>query len=125
MYKSSQQDKLGLTVCYRTDDEEDQGIYIGEVSDHMRLNAILLLNTTVFSRVIQVIQLIFKHSWFLGESKQHSSKRWKNQEGGQDITGMFFAQRQITSTTTTDELTSSLRSSWRSSVSRDNQSINR
>lgn len=25
------QDKLGLTVCYRTDDEEDIGIYISEV----------------------------------------------------------------------------------------------
>ncbi|KAI7797384.1 PDZ domain-containing protein 4 [Triplophysa rosa] len=32
LYKSSQQGKLGLTVCYRTDDEEDQGIYIGEVN---------------------------------------------------------------------------------------------
>uniref|UniRef100_A0A8C5QWW0 PDZ domain containing 4 n=1 Tax=Leptobrachium leishanense TaxID=445787 RepID=A0A8C5QWW0_9ANUR len=25
-------DKLGLTVCYRTDDEEDLGIYVGEVN---------------------------------------------------------------------------------------------
>ncbi|CAJ1084335.1 PDZ domain-containing protein 4-like isoform X2 [Xyrichtys novacula] len=32
LYKSSQQEKLGLTVCYRTDDEEDLGIYIGEVN---------------------------------------------------------------------------------------------
>ncbi|XP_058876995.1 PDZ domain-containing protein 4-like isoform X2 [Acipenser ruthenus] len=32
LYKSSQQDKLGLTVCYRTDEEEDLGIYIGEVN---------------------------------------------------------------------------------------------
>ncbi|XP_051949627.1 PDZ domain-containing protein 4 [Xyrauchen texanus] len=32
LYKSSQQDKLGLTVCYRTEDEEDQGIYVGEVN---------------------------------------------------------------------------------------------
>lgn len=31
LYKSSQQEKLGLTVCYRTDDEEDLGIYVGEV----------------------------------------------------------------------------------------------
>lgn len=31
LYKSCQQDKLGLTVCYRTDDEEDLGIYVGEV----------------------------------------------------------------------------------------------
>ena len=29
--KFRQQDKLGLTVCYRTDDEEDLGIYVGEV----------------------------------------------------------------------------------------------
>lgn len=27
----SSQEKLGLTVCYRTDDEEDTGIYISEV----------------------------------------------------------------------------------------------
>ncbi|XP_003802589.1 PDZ domain-containing protein 4 isoform X2 [Otolemur garnettii] len=32
LYKSSHRDKLGLTVCYRTDDEEDLGIYIGEVN---------------------------------------------------------------------------------------------
>ncbi|XP_069501488.1 PDZ domain-containing protein 4 isoform X2 [Ambystoma mexicanum] len=32
LYKSSHQDKLGLTVCYRTDDEEDLGIYVGEVN---------------------------------------------------------------------------------------------
>ncbi|XP_035502001.1 PDZ domain-containing protein 4-like isoform X2 [Scophthalmus maximus] len=30
--KSRQQDKLGLTVCYRTDEEEDLGIYVGEVN---------------------------------------------------------------------------------------------
>lgn len=29
--KNSHQDKLGLMVCYRTDDEEDLGIYVGEV----------------------------------------------------------------------------------------------
>ncbi|XP_047463108.1 PDZ domain-containing protein 4-like isoform X2 [Mugil cephalus] len=32
LYKSSQQEKLGLTVCYRTDDEDDLGIYVGEVN---------------------------------------------------------------------------------------------
>ncbi|KAM3847256.1 PDZ domain-containing protein 4 [Vipera latastei] len=32
LYKSSHRDKLGLMVCYRTDDEDDVGIYIGEVS---------------------------------------------------------------------------------------------
>ncbi|XP_077001100.1 PDZ domain-containing protein 4 isoform X2 [Tamandua tetradactyla] len=32
LYKTSHRDKLGLTVCYRTDDEEDLGIYVGEVN---------------------------------------------------------------------------------------------
>ncbi|KAM7044759.1 PDZ domain-containing protein 4 isoform 3-T3 [Molossus nigricans] len=32
LYKASHQDKLGLMVCYRTDDEEDLGIYVGEVN---------------------------------------------------------------------------------------------
>nr|XP_014345890.1 PREDICTED: PDZ domain-containing protein 4 [Latimeria chalumnae] len=32
LYKPSHQEKLGLTVCYRTDDEEDMGIYVGEVN---------------------------------------------------------------------------------------------
>lgn len=31
LYKSSHRDKLGLMVCYRTDEEEDLGIYVGEV----------------------------------------------------------------------------------------------
>ncbi|XP_017372198.1 PDZ domain-containing protein 4 isoform X4 [Cebus imitator] len=32
LYKSSHRDKLGLMVCYRTDDEEDLGIYVGELA---------------------------------------------------------------------------------------------
>lgn len=44
LYKSRQQDKLGLTVCYRTDDEEDLGIYVGEVRRMgMRMRVILAL----------------------------------------------------------------------------------
>lgn len=31
LYRANSQDKLGLTVCYRTDDEDDLGIYISEV----------------------------------------------------------------------------------------------
>ncbi|XP_072770975.1 PDZ domain-containing protein 4-like isoform X2 [Nerophis lumbriciformis] len=31
LYKSSQEEKLGLTVCYRTKDEDHLGIYVGEV----------------------------------------------------------------------------------------------
>ncbi|XP_067832345.1 PDZ domain-containing protein 4-like isoform X2 [Heptranchias perlo] len=32
LYKDSHQEKLGLTVCYRTDDENDTGIYVGEIN---------------------------------------------------------------------------------------------
>ncbi|XP_007955352.2 PDZ domain-containing protein 4 [Orycteropus afer afer] len=32
LYKTSHRDKLGLMVCYRTDDEDDLGIYVGEVN---------------------------------------------------------------------------------------------
>ncbi|XP_077369829.1 PDZ domain-containing protein 4-like isoform X2 [Festucalex cinctus] len=32
LYKSRQEEKLGLTVCYRTDDEDQLGIYVGEVN---------------------------------------------------------------------------------------------
>ncbi|XP_044091883.1 PDZ domain-containing protein 4 isoform X3 [Neovison vison] len=32
LYKTSHRDKLGLMVCYRTDEEEDLGIYVGEVN---------------------------------------------------------------------------------------------
>nr|XP_019613188.1 PREDICTED: E3 ubiquitin-protein ligase PDZRN3 [Rhinolophus sinicus] len=31
LYRMNSQDKLGLTVCYRTDDEDDLGIYISEI----------------------------------------------------------------------------------------------
>ncbi|XP_076984801.1 E3 ubiquitin-protein ligase PDZRN3 isoform X2 [Tamandua tetradactyla] len=31
LYRTNSQDKLGLTVCYRTDDEDDIGIYISEI----------------------------------------------------------------------------------------------
>ncbi|XP_072136694.1 E3 ubiquitin-protein ligase PDZRN3-B isoform X2 [Mobula birostris] len=31
LYRLQGQDKLGLTVCYRTDDEDDMGIYVSEI----------------------------------------------------------------------------------------------
>ncbi|XP_069822966.1 E3 ubiquitin-protein ligase PDZRN3 isoform X3 [Dendropsophus ebraccatus] len=31
LYRVNSQDKLGLTVCYRTDDEDDMGIYVSEI----------------------------------------------------------------------------------------------
>ncbi|XP_077410690.1 PDZ domain-containing protein 4-like isoform X2 [Vanacampus margaritifer] len=32
LHKSRQEEKLGLTVCYRTDDKDQLGIYVGEVN---------------------------------------------------------------------------------------------
>ncbi|XP_039693906.1 E3 ubiquitin-protein ligase PDZRN3 [Pteropus medius] len=32
--RTSSQDKLGLTVCYRTDDEDDIGIFVSEIDPH-------------------------------------------------------------------------------------------
>ncbi|OCT85913.1 E3 ubiquitin-protein ligase PDZRN3 isoform X2 [Xenopus laevis] len=31
LYRMNSQDKLGLTVCYRTDEEDDTGIYVSEI----------------------------------------------------------------------------------------------
>ncbi|MBN3283484.1 PZRN3 ligase, partial [Polyodon spathula] len=31
LYRLNSQDKLGLTLCYRTDDEDDTGIYVSEI----------------------------------------------------------------------------------------------
>lgn len=39
MYRDNIQDKLGLTICYRTDDEDEAGIYISEVCDVVWLKA--------------------------------------------------------------------------------------
>lgn len=38
MYRDNIQDKLGLTICYRTDDEDEAGIYISEVCDDASLS---------------------------------------------------------------------------------------
>lgn len=45
LVKSRRQDKLGLTVCYRTDDEEDPGIYVGEVGWRLVSSVEHLLST--------------------------------------------------------------------------------
>ncbi|XP_047438258.1 E3 ubiquitin-protein ligase PDZRN3-B isoform X2 [Mugil cephalus] len=34
LYRANIQDKLGLTICYRTDDEDEAGIYISEIDPH-------------------------------------------------------------------------------------------
>ena len=36
LYRANTQDKLGLTICYRTDDEDETGIYISEVTVCLR-----------------------------------------------------------------------------------------
>ncbi|XP_055503676.1 E3 ubiquitin-protein ligase PDZRN3-B isoform X2 [Leucoraja erinacea] len=52
LYRLPGKDKLGLTVCYRTDDEDDTGIYVSEVrntfivlkNEKIRDKSILLIN---------------------------------------------------------------------------------
>lgn len=39
--RTSSQDKLGLTVCYRTDDEDDIGIFVSEVGGQDRMRGSL------------------------------------------------------------------------------------
>ncbi|XP_034055792.1 LOW QUALITY PROTEIN: E3 ubiquitin-protein ligase PDZRN3-B-like [Gymnodraco acuticeps] len=34
LYRANIQEKLGLTICYRTDDEDEAGIYISEIDPH-------------------------------------------------------------------------------------------
>ncbi|XP_072307996.1 E3 ubiquitin-protein ligase PDZRN3-B isoform X1 [Eucyclogobius newberryi] len=34
LYRTNIQEKLGLTICYRTDDEDEAGIYISEIDPH-------------------------------------------------------------------------------------------
>lgn len=47
LYKSSQQEKLGLTVCYRTDDEDHLGLYVGEVEDSVSTHLHVFIITDV------------------------------------------------------------------------------
>lgn len=40
LYRANIHDKLGLTICYRTDDEDEAGIYISEVCGLRHASAI-------------------------------------------------------------------------------------
>lgn len=57
LYKSSQQEKLGLTVCYRTDDEDDLGIYVGEVEPARCLHTSLKSSACKHSSHIIITQV--------------------------------------------------------------------
>lgn len=75
LYKSSQQEKLGLTVCYRTDDEDHLGIYVGEVGDTRppRPSAALKQASHIFI--------------FTGQPQQHRRQERTHQGGGPDRPG--------------------------------------
>lgn len=45
--RQNSQEKLGLTLCYRTDDEEDTGIYVSQVGKK-KLCCTLLPHLTIF-----------------------------------------------------------------------------
>lgn len=55
LYKSRQQDKLGLTVCYRTDDEEDLGIYVGEVKERAETH-FDIISTIYLKRILPTLR---------------------------------------------------------------------
>lgn len=44
LYRTNVQDKLGFTVCYRTDDEDETGIYVSEVSCVMKIAIFVVVN---------------------------------------------------------------------------------
>lgn len=46
LYRTNIHDKLGLTVCYRTDDEDETGIYVSEVSCVMRVDIFVIVNVS-------------------------------------------------------------------------------
>lgn len=44
LYRTNVHDKLGFTVCYRTDDEDETGIYVSEVSCIMKIAIFVIVN---------------------------------------------------------------------------------
>lgn len=52
LYRANIHDKLGLTICYRTDDEDEAGIYISEVCGLRHASAISKQHLLGLSAVI-------------------------------------------------------------------------
>lgn len=73
LYKSSHRDKLGLMVCYRTDDEEDLGIYVGEVGLPNSLLCSLGAPPTLSSRIPSALN---------SQSQTHRSGFLAQRQGG-------------------------------------------
>ncbi|EMP39010.1 PDZ domain-containing RING finger protein 4 [Chelonia mydas] len=63
----SSQEKLGLTVCYRTDDEEDTGIYVSEVDP----NSIAARDGRIREgdRILQLPLAVVRHSRATGTAR--------------------------------------------------------
>lgn len=56
LYRTNIQDKLGLTVCYRTDDEDETGIYVSEVSCVMKVAIFVIVNVSgTLKRVVSIV----------------------------------------------------------------------
>lgn len=78
LYKSSQQEKLGLTVCYRTDDEDNLGIYVGEVE------------RAPSPHVLQVLSLqTVVSSHHTGQPGQHRSQERTHPRGRPNTPGSY------------------------------------
>uniref|UniRef100_A0A8I3WMQ1 Isocitrate dehydrogenase [NAD] subunit, mitochondrial n=1 Tax=Callithrix jacchus TaxID=9483 RepID=A0A8I3WMQ1_CALJA len=73
LYKSSHRDKLGLMVCYRTDDEEDLGIYVGEINGvdvQNREEAVAILSQEENTNI----------SLLVARPESQLAKRWKDSD---------------------------------------------
>ncbi|XP_041497043.1 PDZ domain-containing protein 4 isoform X5 [Microtus oregoni] len=71
--KNSHQDKLGLMVCYRTDDEEDLGIYVGEINGmdvQNREEAVAILSQEENTNI----------SLLVARPESQLAKRWKDSD---------------------------------------------
>ncbi|XP_029390123.1 PDZ domain-containing protein 4 isoform X2 [Mus pahari] len=71
--KNSHQDKLGLMVCYRTDEEEDLGIYVGEINGmdvQNREEAVAILSQEENTNI----------SLLVARPESQLAKRWKDSD---------------------------------------------
>ncbi|XP_050997439.1 PDZ domain-containing protein 4 isoform X2 [Acomys russatus] len=71
--KNSHQDKLGLLLCYRTDEEEDLGIYVGEINGmdvQNREEAVAILSQEENTNI----------SLLVARPESQLAKRWKDSD---------------------------------------------
>lgn len=71
LYRTNIQDKLGLTVCYRTDDEDETGIYVSEVSYVMKVAIFVIANVSGMFFKTSCFNYVFYRFVFLVTNFSH------------------------------------------------------